>query len=91
MKKIVISEKAPKPSGPYSQAIAVGKWVFVSGQLAINPKEGKIIAGSITNQTRQVMENISSILETCNCSLNDIVQCNVFLSSMTLFNKFNEE
>jgi 2-iminobutanoate/2-iminopropanoate deaminase len=90
-KKIVFSEKAPKPIGPYNQAVLAGKFLFVSGQLAINPKEGKIVADNVTLQTRQVMENIKNILEAAGYSLKDIVQSYVYLSSMDLFDEFNKE
>jgi 2-iminobutanoate/2-iminopropanoate deaminase len=63
MKSTVFTEKAPKPVGPYNQAVIAGKFVFVSGQLAIDPKEGKIVASDVTLQTRQVMKNIETILE----------------------------
>ena len=62
MKKIVLSPNAPKPIGPYNQAMQAGNFLFVSGQLAIDPKEGKIVAKDITLQTRQVMDNIKAIL-----------------------------
>jgi 2-iminobutanoate/2-iminopropanoate deaminase len=91
MKKTVLSLNAPKPIGPYSQAVQAGKFVFVSGQLAINPKEGKIVAEDITEQTRQVMENIRAILEAASYSLKEIVQTTVYLSSMALFDEFNRE
>ncbi len=91
MKKIIFTEKAPKPIGPYNQAVLVGKFLFVSGQLGIDPKEGKIVASDITLQTKQVMENIKAILKAAGFSLRDIVQSNVFLSSMVLFDEFNKE
>jgi 2-iminobutanoate/2-iminopropanoate deaminase len=91
MKKIVFTEKAPKPIGPYNQAVLAGKFLFVSGQLPIDPKKGKIVASNVMLQTRQVMENIKAILEVAGYSLNDIVQSNVFLSSMGLFDDFNKE
>lgn len=91
MKKTILSQNAPKPIGPYSQAVQAGKFLFVSGQLAIDPKEGKIIAGTITQQTRQVMENIKAILEAAGYSLKDVVQSTVYLSSMSLFDEFNRE
>jgi 2-iminobutanoate/2-iminopropanoate deaminase len=91
MKKTVFSEKAPKPAGPYNQAVKAGKFLFVSGQLAIDPKEGKIVAKDIRLQTRQVMDNIKAILEAAGYSLKDIVQSNVYLSSMALFDEFNSE
>jgi 2-iminobutanoate/2-iminopropanoate deaminase len=91
MKKTVFSEKAPKPIGPYNQAVKAGKFLFVSGQLAIDPKEGKIVAKDVTLQTRQVMDNIKVILEAAGYSLKDVVQSTVYLSSMALFDEFNSE
>ena len=63
MKTIINTDNAPKPVGPYSQAVKAGKFLFISGQLAIDPKEGKIIASDIKTQTARVMENIKAILE----------------------------
>ena len=91
MKTSVFSEKAPRPVGPYSQAVKAGKFLFVSGQLAIDPKESKIVAKDITLQTKQVMENIKAVLEAAGYGLKDIVQSNVYLSSMGLFDEFNSE
>lgn len=91
MKTTIFSEKAPKPVGPYNQAVKAGNFLFVSGQLAIDPKEGKIVAENVTLQTRQVMENIKATLEAAGYSLKDIVQSNVYLSSMDLFDEFNKE
>ncbi len=91
MKRTVISQNAPKPLGPYSQAVEAGNFLFVSGQLAIDPKEGKLIVKSIKLQTRQVMENIKSILEAAGYNLKDVVQSTVYLSSMSLFEEFNLE
>jgi 2-iminobutanoate/2-iminopropanoate deaminase len=91
MKSPVFSENAPKPIGPYSQAVEAGKFLFVSGQLAIDPNEGKILAKDIVVQTRQVMENIKAILEAADYSLKDVVYSTVYLSSMALFDEFNRE
>ena len=91
MKKFVLTSNAPKPIGPYNQAVQAGKFLFVSGQLAIDPKEGKIIVENIQLQTRQVMKNIKAILEAAGYSLKDVVQSTVYLSSMALFNDFNCE
>lgn len=91
MKKIIQTEDAPKPVGPYSQAVKAGNFLFVSGQLAINPKEGKIIDGGIKAQTAQVMRNIRAILNAAGYDLNDIVHVTVYLSSMALFSEFNSE
>jgi 2-iminobutanoate/2-iminopropanoate deaminase len=91
MKKFVLTSNAPKPIGPYNQAVQAGNFLFVSGQLAIDPKEGKIIVENIQLQTRQVIENIKAILEAADYSLKDVVQSTVYLSSMALFDEFNIE
>jgi 2-iminobutanoate/2-iminopropanoate deaminase len=91
MKRHIFTEKAPKPIGPYNQAVKAGNFLFVSGQLAIDPKQGKIIAETITLQTMQVMENIEAILQAARYSLNDLVQTTVYLSSLSLFDEFNAE
>jgi 2-iminobutanoate/2-iminopropanoate deaminase len=91
MKKVVFSQNAPRPLGAYVQAVQAAKFLFVSGQLAIDPSEGKIIVGDITLQTRQVMKNIKVILEAAGYCLKDVVQSTVYLSSMTLFDEFNRE
>src|SRR4030065_1022261 len=91
MKKSVLTQNAPKPIGPYNQAVQAGKFLFVSAQLAIDPKEGKIIVENIQLQTRQVMNNIEAILKAAGYSLKDVVQSTVYLSSMALFNEFNCE
>jgi 2-iminobutanoate/2-iminopropanoate deaminase len=91
VRKVLLTKNAPKPIGPYNQAVQAGKFLFVSGQLAIDPKEGKIIVENIQLQTRQVMDNIKAILEAAGYSLKDVVQSTVYLSSMALFNDFNCE
>ena len=91
MKQVVTSPNAPKPVGPYSQAIKAGNYLYVSGQLAINPKDNKIVEGDITLQTKQAMENIRTILQVAQYTLEDVVQTTVYLSSMTLFKSFNKE
>lgn len=91
MKKIIQTENAPKPAGPYSQGIQVGKFLFVSGQVAIDPKQGKIVTNNIKEQTARVMENIKAILQAAGYSLSEVIQSNVYLSSMKLFSEFNSE
>lgn len=91
MKQAVTSPNAPKPVGPYSQAITTGNTLYISGQLAIDPKTNILITEDITAQTRQVMENIQAILQVANFSLKDVVQTTVYLSSMALFADFNKE
>ena len=91
MKKVIHAEGAPEPVGPYSQALQVGKFLFVSGQVAIDPEEGRIVATSIREQTVRVMENIKAILQAASYNLSDVVQSNVYLSSIALFSEFNNE
>ena len=91
MKKVIQTENAPKPAGPYSQAIQVDKFLFISGQIAIDPTQGKIVANDIRAQTKMVMENIKAILQAADYNLNHVIQSNVYLSSMALFSEFNKE
>lgn len=88
-KKIVFTEKAPKPVGPYSQAVVCGDFVFVSGQIPLNPKTSKIVMGGIEEQTVQVMKNLNSILESVSLTLDDVVKTSVFLSDLNDFQSFN--
>lgn len=91
MKNVIQVENAPAPVGPYCQALKVDKFLFVSGQVPIDPKEGRIIAVGIVEQTARVMENIKTILNAAGYSLSDVVQSNVYLSSMKQFVEFNNE
>ena len=86
---IIFSEKAPKPIGPYSQAVKVGNTVYVSGQIPVDPKTGDVVKGDIKVQTRQVLENIKEILSAAGCSLKDVVMSFVFLKDMNMFSDFN--
>lgn len=89
-KKIVFTENAPKPVGPYSQAVISGDFVFVSGQIPIDPKTSKVVDGGIEAQTVQVLENLRNILGSINLTLNDVVKTSVFLSSFSDFQSFNQ-
>ena len=91
MKKRIFTESAPKPVGPYSQGMEAGKFLFVSGQLPIDPEENKIVAKTMALQTKQVIENLKVILEAAGYRLKDVVSSNVYLSSMALFDEFNRE
>jgi len=88
-KKIVFTENAPKPVGPYSQAVISGDFVLVSGQIPIDPKTSKVIEGGIEAQTVQVLENIKNIIERINLTLSDVVKTTVFLSNFSDFQSFN--
>lgn len=89
--KIIFTENAPKPIGPYSQAVMRGNALFVSGQIAIVPSTGEIDTSSIENETKQVMENIKSILESAGMKMSDIVKASIFLTDINNFSKVNEE
>lgn len=90
MKKIISSSDAPKAIGPYSQGIEANGFVFISGQLPINPDTGKIEATDITGQTYQVMKNVKAILAAAGCTMEDVVKNTVFLSDISNFGAMNE-
>jgi len=88
-KKIIFTKKAPKPVGPYSQAIISGGFVFISGQIPLDPKTSKIVEGGIEAQTNRVVENIKSILENVELNLSDVMKTSVLLSDISNFQAFN--
>jgi len=90
MKKIISTAGAPVAIGPYSQAVEAGNTLYVSGQIPLDPKTGKLVEGGITEQTEQVFKNISSILEAAGFSFSDVVKSTVFLSSMSDFKTMND-
>ena len=88
--KAILTTQAPSAIGPYSQAIATDKYLFLSGQIPIVPETGQIIAGGIKEQTQQVILNIKALLTAAGCCMNDVVKTLCFLSSMDNFALFNE-
>lgn len=90
MKQVIISEKAPRPVGPYSQAIKVGNLVFVAGQGPVDPKTGKIVSGDIQEQTKQTFKNIEAILNAAGLTLEHVVKVSVFLKNIGDFSRMNE-
>jgi 2-iminobutanoate/2-iminopropanoate deaminase len=88
-KEVIFTDKAPKAIGPYSQAIKFGNMLFISGQIPVNPGTGEL-TGDIKVQTRQVLENIKSILSAAGASVSDIVKTTVFLQNLDDFNLMNE-
>ncbi len=90
MKKVLIeSKKAPEALGPYSQAVSINGFLFLSGQIGINPENGKIAKGDVPAQTKQIFSNIKNVLAADNCTLNDIVKVTVFLKNMDDFSLVN--
>ena len=90
MKEIVATERAPRAIGPYSQAVRSGNFLFASGQIPIDPATGEFVAGGITEQTEQVMRNVSAILEAAGAGLQQVVKTTVFLADMEDFTAMNE-
>jgi len=90
MKKVINTSNAPAPIGPYSQAIAAGGFVFVSGQIPSNPITGEIISGDIKAEAKQVMENIKAILTEAGLDFNHLVKTSIFLTDMGNFAQVNE-
>ena len=88
--KKISTENAPKAIGPYSQAVAVGNFLFTSGQIPINPKSGAVEAVGITEQTEQVMKNLGAVLEAAGTSFADAVKTTCFLADINDFAAFNE-
>lgn len=82
MKKEITTEKAPQGIGPFSQAIEANGFVFASGQIALDPKTGELNSGSIEDQTRLVLNNLKSVFEAAETSLDNVVKCNVYLQDM---------
>ena len=90
MKKIVSTENAPAAIGPYSQAAWAGDFLYMSGQLGIDPANGKLVAGGVKHQAERALENISNILASKGLSGSDVIKTLVFLTDMEDFKAFNE-
>lgn len=87
---VILSPQAPKPIGPYSQAIKANGFVFISGQVAFDPATGNIVSGGIEQQTEQVLKNLSAILSAAGSSWDKVVKTTVFLKNMSEFGPMNE-
>jgi 2-iminobutanoate/2-iminopropanoate deaminase len=90
VKKIIFSPGAPEPIGPYSQAVEAGGFVYLSGQIPVDPATGGVVEGDVQAQTRQVMENLAGVLATAGCSMADVVKVTLFIRDMDEFPKINE-
>lgn len=89
MKKIIFTEKAPAPIGPYSQAVLSGNTLYVSGQIPLNPESGELVMNSIEDQTQQVMENLNAVLSEAGMSFENVVKATIFITDMNDFTKIN--
>jgi 2-iminobutanoate/2-iminopropanoate deaminase len=91
MKKAVVqTERAPKAIGPYSQAIRAGNFLFLSGQIPLDPKTGELAKGDIGQQTKQVLENIKGILASQKLGMEDVIKVTIFLKDIENFSRVNE-
>ena len=90
MKTEIYSNNAPKPIGPYSQAIKYGNMIFISGQIAMDYQNNNIINENIAEETETVMKNIMNILKESGCNFQNIVKCSIYLSDMNLFDEVNK-
>jgi 2-iminobutanoate/2-iminopropanoate deaminase len=89
MKKIIFTEKAPAPIGPYNQAILVGNMLYTSGQIAINPLTNELVLDNIETETKQVMENLKAVLEATEMTFENVIKVSIFISDMNNFSKIN--
>ncbi len=89
-RKVVITDKAPKAVGPYSQAIVSGDFIFTAGQIAINPATGNIIEGDFKSRVKQILHNLDTILQEADSSLDNAVKLTVFLTDLSRFDELND-
>ena len=90
MRQVISTDKSPAAIGPYSQAVSAGGLLFCSGQIPLNPEDGKRVGdGDVEAETRQVMKNLSAVLEAGGCTFADVVKTTIFLADMGDFAKVN--
>jgi len=90
MKKVIKTENAPAPIGPYNQAILTNGTLYLSGQIAISPKTGELVTDNIESETRQVMANLQAVLQAAGMDFSHVVKTSIFLEDMNDFAKVNE-
>lgn len=90
MKKIINTDKAPAPIGPYNQAVLIKDTLYISGQIPINPTTGKLVEGDIKVETKQCLENLKAVLEAANLSFEHVVKSSIFVKDMNQFALINE-
>ena len=89
MKKIIFTEKAPAPIGPYSQAVLSGNTLYTSGQVAINPVNGELVLDNIEVETEQVMQNLKAVLEAADMTFENVIKTTIFIMNMGDFARIN--
>ncbi|WP_203258213.1 RidA family protein [Hyunsoonleella ulvae] len=90
MKKIITTDKAPAPLGPYNQAILRGNTLYLSGQIAINPETGHLVLDDIQSETMQVMQNLKAVLDAANYTFENVVKSSIFIANMDDFSIIND-
>jgi 2-iminobutanoate/2-iminopropanoate deaminase len=90
MKEIILTDKGPKPLGPYSQAVRANGFIFISGQGALDPATGTLVEGGVAQQTARTLDNLKAIVEVAGSSLDQAVKVSVFLKDMNDFSAMNE-
>jgi len=88
-KKIIFTEKAPAPIGPYSQAVLSGNTLYTSGQIAINPANGELVLDNIEVETEQVMQNLKAVLEAADMTFDNVIKATIFIMNMGDFARIN--
>lgn len=88
--RYVFTEEAPKPVGPYSQGIVSGEWLFVSGQIPVDPKTGEVMKGSFKDVARRTIENVLAVVKAAGGSAESIVKVTVYMKDISRFPEFNE-
>ncbi|MFT5964339.1 MAG: 2-iminobutanoate/2-iminopropanoate deaminase [Flavobacterium sp.] len=89
MKKIIFTEKAPAPIGPYNQAVLKGNTLYTSGQIALHPETGVLVTESIEAETQQVMQNMKAVLDAAGMTFENVVKATIFIMNMNDFTNIN--
>lgn len=89
MKKIIFTDKAPAPIGPYNQAVLIDNTLYTSGQIALHPETGELIMEDIETETRQVMENMKAVLNAAGMDFENVVKSTIFIMNMDDFSRIN--
>jgi 2-iminobutanoate/2-iminopropanoate deaminase len=89
MKKIINTDKAPAPVGPYNQAVIHNDTLYASGQIALDPETGELVTGDIEAETHQVMKNIEAILDAAGLTFRDVIKCSIFVSDINNYSRIN--
>lgn len=90
MKQVIATDQAPQAIGPYSQAVRAGSWLFVSGQIGLNPSSGELVAGGVVAETTRVLDNLREVLNAAGASLDDVVRTTIYLVDLSDFGRLNE-